>query len=133
MRDFGAYVRKLEAWSRGEEEARNFVPNTYLIALCGTELVGRISIRHCLNDFLEKVGGHIGYGVVPAYRRRGYGTQILEQGLGVARGIGLNRVLLTCDDDNEASYKIIEANRGVLERVDRSPGQQGKRHYWIDL
>jgi len=133
-RDFSDYVHRVDAWSRGEGLPAGFVPQTYLIALVGTEVVGRISIRHRLNDFLERVGGHIGYGVVPGHRCKGYGCAILRQGLHVARDLGLDRVLLTCDDDNEGSRKIIEANGGVLESVLEAPDlRRSKRRYWITL
>jgi predicted acetyltransferase len=132
--DFAQYVRKVQAWSRGEELPSTFVPNTYLIAVVGADIVGRLSIRHQLNDFLTRVGGHIGYGVVPRHRRKGYGRAMLGQGLGFARAIGLDRVLVTCDDDNEPSRKIIEANGGVLENVVQAPDlARPKRRYWIAL
>jgi predicted acetyltransferase len=83
--DFAAYVRKLDAWSRGEEVPEGFVPNTYLVAVSGREIVGRLSIRHRLNSVLERTGGHVGYGVVPAYRRRGYGRQIQSRALSSRR------------------------------------------------
>jgi predicted acetyltransferase len=132
--DFAEYVNRVNGWAQGHGLPARFVPNTYLIALAGGELVGRVSIRHRLNDFLERVGGHIGYGVVPGQQRRGYGRTILQQTLPIARGIGLDRVLLTCDDDNEASRKIIEANGGVLENIVTAPDLRcPKRRYWIDL
>jgi predicted acetyltransferase len=132
--DFAQYVRRLQAWARGEELPASFVPNTYLVATLGTDIIGRISIRHRLNDFLSRVGGHIGYGVVSAHRRKGHGTEILRQGLIVARARDLRRALLTCDDGNEASAKIIEVNGGVLESIDATPDlPKPKRRYWIEL
>ena len=132
--DFADYVDRLHAWTRGERMPKPFVPNTFMVAVVGGEIVGRISIRHRLNDFLMRVGGHIGYGIVPAHRRKGYGREVLRQGLVLARGLRLERVLLTCDDDNEASWKIIELNGG--QREDGPPSYDDgvpKRRYWIDL
>jgi predicted acetyltransferase len=79
------------------------------------------------------VGGHIGYGVLAQYRRRGYATEILRQSLVVARSVGVGRVLVTCDDDNVGSAAVIEAIGGRLENVvDAAPGKAPKRRYWID-
>jgi predicted acetyltransferase len=109
------------------------VPSTFLFAFAGTSIVGRVSIRHALTPDLERVGGHIGYVVVPAYRRQGYATAILRQALQIARQkLGLTRVLVTCDDDNVGSIKTIEKNGGVLESIVAGPdGDKPKRRYWI--
>ena len=111
------------------------VPSTFLFAFVGSRIVGRVSIRHSLNEFLERVGGHIGYVVVPEFRRRGYATAILQMALPIARAkcAGADRVLVTCDDDNVGSIRTIEKNGGVLENVVSGPDLKPKRRYWIDL
>jgi predicted acetyltransferase len=96
-------------------------------------LVGRISIRHELNDYLAAYGGHIGYGVVFEHRRRGHATAMLGHGVFVARSLGVDSVLVTCDDDNIGSAHVIERNGGVLDSVAEKPGSAvGKRRSWID-
>ena len=80
-------------------------------------------------------GGHIGYGVRPAWRRRGYATEILRQSLVILRSYGVEHVLVTCDDANLGSAAVIEACGGVLERI--VPGEESDdgvpfRRYWID-
>ena len=132
--DFGAYVRRLDGWTRGEGLAPQFVANTYLIAVVDGGIVGRVSIRHVLNDFLARVGGHVGYGVVATCRRKGYAREILRQTLPVAAGLGIARLLVTCDDDNVGSSRVIEANGGVLENVVETADRAvATRRYWIDL
>lgn len=90
--------------------------------------VGYVAIRHGLNDFLLQEGGHIGFAVRPSRRREGHASRALELALDRARVLGLDRVLLTCDEDNAASARTIERNGGVLE-----DHRRGKRRYWIEL
>lgn len=128
---WATYVQRLVNHRRGLELPPGWVPSTFLAADVDEVLVGRVSIRHELNEFLENFGGHIGYAVRPGYRRRGFGTEILRQALVVARAEGVNEVLLTCDDDNLASATIIERLGGELEDVRVEPDGQAKRRYWI--
>lgn len=90
------------------------------------EVVGFLALRHRLNDFLLETGGHIGYSVRPTRRREGHATRALGLVLERARELGLDRVLLTCDDDNVASAATIVANGGVLEDV-----RDHKNRYWV--
>jgi predicted acetyltransferase len=92
-----------------------------------------VSIRHALNALLEQVGGHIGYVVVPAFRRRGHATTMLRLALQIAHEeLGIQRVLVTCDDDNIGSIRTIEKNGGVLENIVVIDGSSTpKRRYWI--
>jgi len=94
--------------------------------------LGAISLRHTLNDFLLRAGGHIGYGVRPSARRRGLATWALGAVLPEARALGLKRVLVTCDDANVASARPIENNGGVLEDIRQTELGQTRR-YWIEL
>jgi predicted acetyltransferase len=128
---FADYLSLVHDWSLGKNIGP-FVANTFLVGVVDGKIVGRVSLRHTLNKSLECDGGHIGYGVVPSERRKGYAKDMLRQALPIARSLGLQRVLLTCDDDNRASARTIEANGGRLQ--DRIPSDAGlKRRYWIDL
>ena len=130
---FRRYLEVLAEQERGENLSANDVPATFLFAFAGTRIVGRVSIRHSLNPYLERFGGHIGYVVVPEYRRQGYATAILRQSLQIAgQTLGLKRVLVTCEDDNVGSIKTIEKNGGVLESiVPALDGDKPTRRYWI--
>ena len=132
--DFDAYVARLRRQREGLDLPEGFVPATYLVGVVGGRVVGRVSLRHRLNDFLRSFGGHIGYGVIASCRRRGYATQMLRHALPWARRVGLDRVLVTCDDDNLGSSTIIERCGGQLEDLrPTGPGTPPKRRYWIDL
>ena len=127
------YLQVLEEHRQGKSLPPERVPATFLVAVIGSDIVGRISIRHQLNDYLASVGGHIGYAVLSQFRRRGYATEMLGQGLVIARALGIDRVLVTCDDDNVASAAVIERSGGVLDRlVEQGPGVPPKRRYRID-
>ena len=132
---FRRYLEVLAEQERGENLQADHVPSTFLFAFAGTSIVGRVSIRHALNPCLERFGGHIGYVVVPEYRRQGYATAILRRSLQIARmKLGLTRVLVTCDDDNVGSIKTIEKTGGVLESIVTVPdGGKHKRRYWIAM
>jgi predicted acetyltransferase len=91
------------------------------------EYVGSLALRHELTEFLLREGGHIGYSVRPSARRRGHAREALRLALPLAREeVGLDRVLVTCRESNEASRRVIEANGGVYE-----DSRNGTRRYWI--
>ncbi len=104
----------------------------WLLSDDGSTFIGRVSVRHTLNEELRYFGGHIGYEIRPSLRRRGYGTLICRLGLLEARRLGLPRVLLTCDKTNLGSRRIIEANGGVYEGESLINGAITLR-FWIEL
>lgn len=117
----GVSFREMLAKLTDNREGRNlpshFVPSTMLYAFdSGGAIVGRLNIRHRLNENLEKRGGHVGYAVAEKYRGKGYATEILKQGLAHSSNkLGLKEVLVTCADTNVPSWKIIERHGGKLE------------------
>ncbi len=124
---FARYVAGLRDQAR-EDAPRpaGWVPCTTLWWVDGAEYLGRLAIRHRLTRVLLEVGGHIGYDVRPTARRRGHATAMLRTALPVARGLGIDPALVTCDSDNVGSRKVIEANGGVFE------DQRGdKLRFWV--
>jgi predicted acetyltransferase len=112
-----------------EEAARTpgLVPQTTLWWCAGhTEFIGRLAIRHYLIPALEREGGHIGYDVRPSARRQGHGTAMVKAALPVARYLGVDRALITCDSGNIASRRVIEKNGGEL--IDDIGGV---RRFWV--
>lgn len=119
------YLHRLAEIEAGDR-SHGRVPATYLLAEVDGQLVGRTSIRFELNAELAVSGGHIGYCVLPEHRRRGYATEILRQSLEIAREHGVTRALLTCDERNKASRRVIENCGGSLEEI-----VDGLCRYWI--
>jgi predicted acetyltransferase len=131
---FSEYLSALERAERGVQLPPDHVPSTTLFGFVEGSVVGRFMLRHTLNDFLRTKGGNIGYVVVPGHRRRGYATEMLRQGLEIARSRGLLRVLVTCDEDNLASRRTIEKCGGVFEdSFADAELRVPKRRYWISL
>ncbi len=129
---WASYVLKMQNYRRGIDLPSNRVRAAFLVAVVDGEIVGRVSVRFQLNDFLADFAGHIGYGVRPGCRRQGFAGEILSQALVIARAEGVERVLVTCDDENLPSAKVIEANGGILEDIRTEPDGPNKRRYWID-
>lgn len=126
------YLEHRAALQRGERLGGRYVQSTFLLAENDGEVVGRVSVRHRLNDLLLHEGGHIGLGVRPLFQGRGFGTEMLRQALVIARSYGIDPVLMTCDDDNLASAAMIERCGGVLDStVDPIEGVERVRRYWI--
>lgn len=122
---FAAYLSDVVA-EAVSPRMKGWVPSTTLWWLDGDEYLGRIAVRHELTDFLLESGGHIGYDVRRSRRREGHATAMLHAVLPEARGLGIERALVTCDETNLASRKVIEAAGGALE------DQRGaKLRYWV--
>jgi predicted acetyltransferase len=129
--DFAGFVARLLDFSANP--TGTFVPQSPFWITLGATYIGRLDIRHRLNENLLLFGGHIGYDIRPSMRRRGYGTLALHLGLAEAARLGIDRVLVTCSEHNVPSRKIIEANGGVLEDMVPSPFRSELTcRYWIE-
>jgi predicted acetyltransferase len=124
---FSEFARRLR--STADEDSwfpDGVVPSTVLWWTEDDIYLGRLAIRHRMTPWLRDFGGHIGYVVRPVARQRGHATAMLAAALPVAHGLGIDPALVTCDDTNLASRKVIEANGGVYE------SQKGQKlRYWI--
>lgn len=126
----------LEQMSSAATCGAGLVPSTTLLCADRTarRVVGTVDIRHVLNDYLRRFGGHIGYAIRPAERGKGYGIVQLRLALDYAASrLGLARVLITCDRTNEASRRTILSCGGVLENEvwDEQDGTFTQR-YWVE-
>lgn len=132
--NFEAFVEQERGHAMGEFQPEGYVPQSEFWLVDGEEYIGHIGIRHQLNEHLKTIGGHIGYMIRPSKRGLGYGNKILELALPKAKELGIDRVLLTCDETNIASRKVIEKNGGTLENQIPNP-ETGvdKLRYWIDI
>lgn len=127
--DFDYYLQNLEI---KEGNADGYVPDTTLFCLDKDRniFVGAVNIRHYLNENLLKAGGHIGDGIRPSERRKGYATAMISLALQECRKLGISRVLMCCDRNNIGSAKSIIRNGGVLENEIVEDGVPVQR-YWI--
>ena len=135
------YVPEYDAWLEHLEEMQNCEPNenrvpgeTYmLVRERDNRLIGMCNIRYVLNERLERIGGHIGYGIRPTERRHGYNEINLYLALEHCREHGLDVVYLDCDDDNPASYRTMEALGGIMINRWEDPEEGLCRRYAINV
>ena len=96
-------------------------------------IVGMVNLRYALSDFLLRVGGHVGYSVRPDERRKHYASDMLRQALAILNKKGIERVLVTCNEDNIASAGVIQKNGGVYENSEwDDEDQRMTQRYWIE-
>lgn len=112
---------------------KDFVPaHTFFLIEDKKRIIGAINIRHYLNEYLLNYGGHIGYGIRPSERRKGYASLMLSLALPKAKELGIHRALITCDKNNLGSARTIMKNGGVLENEVIKEKIITQR-YWIEL
>ena len=130
------WIERCRLFKNPENVPEGRVPATQFIFVREEDhkIVGMLQIRHFLNDHLKKYGGHIGYSVAPSERRKGYASLMLKTALPACRKLGIDKVLITCMDNNIGSRKTILANGGVYESTVFEPDEKvSLEKYWIDL
>ena len=128
--DYETYLGALQIRESGDGK---WVPSTnYFLVGYNDRILAMVDIRHDLTDYLHNVGGHIGYGVRPAERRKGYATWILAEALKKCGELGIDRVLVTCNEDNIGSAKTIEKNGGIEDKSFIEEDGTVVRRFWIE-
>jgi len=129
--DFPAIIKKLRGFEQGIGLQEGYVNHsTYWLINGENKILGAVNIRHKLNEDLLKSGGHIGYGIRPSERKKGYATEALRLSLEIAKEFGIHKALLTCDKKNIGSAKTIQKHHGILESEELYNGKMLQR-YWI--
>lgn len=129
--DFEYYLEHLEIKEAEEKLVTDSV--FFLLDEDRDRLLGAVNIRHYLNDYLLREGGHIGDGIRPSERRKGYATEMVRLALIECKKLGIDRVLMVCDKENTGSAKSILKNGGVLENEFVDEDGNVEQRYWIDL
>lgn len=129
--DFDYYLDHLE--QKVETDGR--VPDSvfFLLDEDRDRLLGAVNIRHYLNEKLLRDGGHIGDGIRPSERRKGYATELIRLALAECKTLGIDKVLITCDKDNIGSAKSIRKNGGILENELVTADGAIVERYWIAI
>ena len=132
--DYDLWLTGMQNRHTGENLPEGFVREDFYLCYEGEKLIGVFSLKFELTKYLLDFGGHIGYAVRPSERKRGIATQILKQGLEIAKEAGFERILCVCDEDNYGSEKVILKNGGVLENELYDPEEKVTvKRYWIAL
>ena len=128
------WLKELDLEKSKETCQKDKVPahTFFLMRIEDNRIIGMINIRHKLNEYLLREGGHIGYSIRRSERQKGYATKMLELGLGKCLQLGIEKVLVTCNKNNIASAKTIQNNFGVLENEYQEEGRVTQR-YWIHI
>jgi predicted acetyltransferase len=128
-----SYEEYLVELAKRESGHGQWLPcSNYFLVNEEDRILAMIDIRHELNDYLYRFGGHIGYSVRPSERKKGYATLILKKGLEKCKELGIDKVLVTCDEDNIGSAKVILNNNGV-EDYQEKENDGVVRRFWIKL
>jgi len=131
--DFPALVAYMHAMARGEALEEGQLPSsTFWLMHKSGKMLGAANIRHTISRSTINYGGHIGYGIRPDERCNGYATAMLLLALAEAKKLGIDRVRVTCNIENDASRRVIEKNGGVFDNEYHDEGGETILCFWID-
>ena len=135
IKDFEEWLHKIQDENVKEKVKEGRVQSTLYLGIRKSDgrMIGTIQIRHELNEYLLNIGGHIGDGVRPSERRKGYATEMIRLALEKCKEIGLDKVLITCNKDNIGSRKSIQNNGGILENETLDEIGKELQRFWIEL
>jgi predicted acetyltransferase len=129
---YGPFYELMSRMKKGGYPTPDIVPMDSYFIEENSRIVGELYLRHRLSPSLESVGGHIGYKVRPSCRNRGIATAALRLGLQLAGAFGIEQALITCDDSNAASARVIEKCGGV--RISDARNHHGvERRYHVAI
>ena len=133
--NYEEWLKKILKASRGLDLQEGRVPSTEYFLMDDEKIIGHLSIRHNIDtDFLSLYGGHIGYGVRPTERRKGYATIMLHLAIEKCKDLGLTDILISCKEDNIASARVIENNFGIQKDLIFIPEENTNfKKYWINI
>lgn len=131
--EFANFVQMLDNYEKANVDRKYASQTSYFVVDENDRLIGGASIRHYLTVDGYNYGGHIGYGVRPSERRKGYGTEILKLSLEEAKVLKLTKVLLVALETNTGSNKVIQKCGGVLENKIKDSNNSVINRYWIHI
>ncbi|MED2934646.1 GNAT family N-acetyltransferase [Bacillus wiedmannii] len=132
--NFKAMIQELHDAHNGVNLPEPWVPDsTYWLVTDNNRIVGAVNIRHSLTEHLFNAGGHIGYGIRPSERRKGYATKLLELSLEKTKELNITKALVVCDKANTASEKTILHNGGLRDHDFTEEDGNVVRRFWIEL
>lgn len=134
IEEFARFIRMLDECEHGIEDKKFATTTSYFVVDDNGKLIGATSLRHYLTIEGYKIWGHIGYGVRPSERLKGYAVQMLNLTLEQAKEKNIYRVLIGVHEKNIGSWKTVEKCGGILENTVHVEDNKGPiRRYWIDI
>lgn len=130
--DYTEWLRYLDRWENGVGIGEEVPQTLYLLKEHTGVILDAVSIRHSLNHTNLTDGGHLGYGICPEFRGKGYGNLLLTRALKKLLEMGIRRVLITCDHDNYPSQKVILSHGGILKKQMIDENGILVNRYWVD-
>lgn len=134
MNEYEEFLKKCDDGKYQDRIKPNYSTQTVYCLFDDDELIGGLILRHEIKGNLINHGGNIGYLIRPTKRNIGYATVMLKLALEKCKELNLDKVLITCRDENVASSKVIKNNGGIYENdyYDEESNTTYKR-YWIYL